>query len=132
MSEKKSKKSRKTKKSELNEVNQENVTTVLPDKEIKNDIIKPTYIEDIQSTIKWRKYWRKIGNCNISFSKVLIIIASMLAFLESYFKTEIFSLTSGCVSLVGVLLQQYSEFAYKESTKRKLTLFSFIESEFTY
>ena len=42
MSEVKEKKSKKnkTKKSKLNEVNQENVTTVLPDKEIKNDIIK--------------------------------------------------------------------------------------------
>ena len=37
--EKKSKKN-KTKKSKLNEVNNENVTTVLPDKEIKSDIIK--------------------------------------------------------------------------------------------
>ena len=89
-------------------------------KKIQEEIIKPTYLNDIQSTIKWRNIYRKCGNVNVSLSKLFVMIGSILAFCESYFKTEYLSLISGSVSLVGVLLQQYSEFAYKESTKRTL------------
>lgn len=88
--------------------------------EITNSIVKPTYVDDLKSSIRWRGIYRQLGNITTSSSKLFVMAGAILAFLESYFKTEYITIISGCTSLFGVLLQQYSEYAYKQSSKKTL------------
>lgn len=84
---------------------------------ITKKIIRPSYLQDIRDMIRWRFIWRKIANVLYAFSKFLIMIGSMIAFFESYFQIAYLALISGSISLLGVLILQYGDFANKQQKK---------------
>lgn len=85
-----------------------------------NKIIKPTFVEDIKKSLSGRKHCKTSGDVFIVFSKILVIVAAIIAFIESYFKTGYLNIVSGTVSLVGVSCSQFSEFSYKQSSKHTM------------
>ena len=82
---------------------------------IVKDLLQPSIIADIQDMLKWKYWWRKIGNYLSTLSHLLIIISAIFAFAETYFQQLWIAFAAGCISLFGVYVARAADLAHKES-----------------
>lgn len=85
---------------------------------IKQDLIEPTYYEDIKNSLYGREKWKKIGDISETISKVLTGFATIFAFAAGYFKLTYLSFIAGCLGTSAIVLLQFSSYAVNESRER--------------
>jgi len=103
--------------------------TVIFKKEISNDlrekvksILEPNLIRNLRSNLKSQITWRRCGNALEIFSKVIMSLSAIPAYLASAFQNNAveFSVSSGVISTIGALLFLLSSKAQKESKERSI------------
>ena len=85
---------------------------------IKNELIDPTYYNDVESNLICRSNLKIAGDILEIFSKIFIGISSVFAFAAGFFGYKYMSFISGCTSLLALLFYQFSSYTMKESKER--------------
>ena len=91
-------------------------------KKIIDNIIYPSYYQDVSDYIYWRYRWRKIANLFETLAKILSALGSIFAFASGFYQMELLSFISGCIGTVSIVFLQYSSYAVKESNERNMQL----------
>lgn len=78
--------------------------------------IQPTYLEDLQDTLKGRFMWRKISDRITGIAKILIIISGIFAFAGAKFTDYWWlSFISGILNALTLSFFQYGMYASNQS-----------------
>jgi len=85
---------------------------------IINEIIKPSYYNDVNSTMESRQKWRDASNKIETLSKILAGASTIVAFSAGVYQYQYLSFISGCLGTLGIVAQQFSTYAMKESQER--------------
>lgn len=85
-------------------------------------MIADMYRTEVQSMIRWRDRWKKVGDACEATAKGLTGVGAVLAFASSAIRdtkvASILSFSSGSVGTVGLVLLAYSSYAIRESRQR--------------
>lgn len=90
--------------------------------QIVNDIVEPSYIEEIRHSITARKCWKKTGQIFETLSKVLVAVSGILSFSSGYFGDPILGLVSGSITTISLAMLQFSSFSYNQNKKQSAEL----------
>jgi hypothetical protein len=90
--------------------------------QIVNDIVEPSYIEEIRHSITARKCWKKTGQIFETLSKVLVAVSGILSFSSGYFGDPILGLVSGSITTISLAMLQFSSFSYNQNKKQSTEL----------
>jgi hypothetical protein len=90
--------------------------------QIVNDIVEPSYIEEIRNSITARKCWKKTGQIFETLSKVLVAVSGILSFSSGYFGDPILGLVSGSITTISLAMLQFSSFSYNQNKKQSAEL----------
>ena len=82
---------------------------------IKNDLVNPTYYNDIRNNLKNRSFWKTMGEVTNTLAKVVAGIATILAFAAGFFNYTILSFIAGCFSTTSLVLVQFSSYSMVQS-----------------
>lgn len=85
-------------------------------------ILKDNYLNEVTDLTAWKYNWRKIGNTSELASKICVGAGSIVAFIESYFRTGYLSLVAGSLGTVGLVARQFSQYSYAQSQSRETKL----------
>lgn len=85
---------------------------------IVHELIEPFYLDDIESMIRGKKYWKLSGQIFETVSKVLVAIGGIMSFSSGYFDDPILSFLAGSISTLSLATLQFSSFAYVENKKQ--------------
>lgn len=85
---------------------------------IKEELIEPTYYQDIKDNLNGRETWKKIGDVTEAISKIFAGLATVAAFAAGFFNITILSFISGCLGTLALVIQQFSTYSYNESKER--------------
>lgn len=89
---------------------------------ILEDIIEPTYISDMNFSIKSRVCWRFTGKIFETLSKLLVVCGTILSFSAGYYDNKTLSFLSGSTTTLSLAVLQFSSFSHKESKKQTSTI----------
>lgn len=92
------------------------------DKDILNTVILPEYTKDIKNTVEWRRCWRSTSDITSVVSKLMVLVASGVAFAAGYWQISVISYIAGTVSLVGAGLETFSKHAKEKYTQKQNAL----------
>lgn len=92
------------------------------DKDILNTVILPEYTKDIKNTAEWRRCWRSTSDITSVVSKLMVLVASGVAFAAGYWQIPVISYIAGTVSLVGAGLETFSKHAKEKYTQKQNAL----------
>ena len=96
---------------------------------IQHDIIRPNYIEEINTFIKGRSNWRMIGICAETLSKLSLGVSAILSFASYAYSDQYLGFYSGSMSTFSLVSFQFATFSFRESKRstehlnKLLTLF---------
>jgi len=90
--------------------------------QIVNDIVEPSYVEEIRHSITARKCWKKTGQIFETVSKVLVAVSGILSFSSGYFGDPILGLVSGSITTISLAMLQFSSFSYNQNKKQSAEL----------
>ena len=85
---------------------------------IINDIIAPSFYDDVKGTISARKKWRSASNKIETLSKILAGSSTIVAFASGVYQYQYLSFIAGCLGTIGIVAQQFATYASKESQER--------------
>lgn len=96
------------------------------------DMIATAYRGEVQSMIRWRDIWKKVGDACEAIAKCLAGGGAVLAFASSSIRdtrtADILSFASGSVGTLGLVLMTYSAYASRESRQRTMELNNILDS----
>lgn len=84
---------------------------------IINNIIQPTYINNIQSVLKWGYRWRMISSIIFIMSLIMMSISTIMQFYASYLNFQIISFIAGLMNIVAQIFIHFSSIAKSKSKK---------------
>jgi hypothetical protein len=85
---------------------------------IVQDLIEPSYRDDIENMIKGKKCWKLSGQVFETISKILVAIGSIISFSSGYFNDPLLGFLAGSISTMSLATLQFSSFAYIENKKQ--------------
>ena len=85
---------------------------------IIEQLIEPSYKNDINSMIKGKTCWRKTGMTFETMSKLMVAIGGVLSFSSGYFNSPLLSFISGSISTISLACLQFSSFSYIQNKKQ--------------
>lgn len=97
-------------------------------KQIFFDEVRKNFVSDIRDSFSGRYTWSKITTFFIITSKCFLLLATVVAFAETYFKLGYLAFIAGCFNLLNVLFLQFSECSKKESTDRTEKVNKYLKS----
>ena len=89
---------------------------------IVNEILEPSYYQDVKEYVEERKSWRHIGSYFGTISKILVGLSGVSSFASGTYKDENFSFIAGCISVISLVCLQFSSYALKESKQKTIEL----------
>lgn len=89
---------------------------------ILRELIEPSYITDVNETLKGRKCWRVSGHVFESASKILLAVSGVLSFAAGVYDDKILSFVAGTLSTVSLATFQFSLYSFKMHKKNSLEL----------
>lgn len=89
---------------------------------IVNDIVEPSYIEEIRNSISARKCWKRTGQIFETLSKMFVAVSGILSFSSGYFEDPILGLVAGSISTISLAMLQFSSFSYIQNKKQSVEL----------
>jgi len=94
-------------------INDENVI-----EEMRIKIIIPELYRNVESLSKAPRYWRNISNFTETLGMLSVGINIILAFSSTTFDDKNYAVYAGIAGTIGIILNQFSSFALKESKER--------------
>jgi hypothetical protein len=85
---------------------------------IINEIIAPSYFNDVKGTMSARKKWRSASNKIETASKILAGASTIVAFASGVYQYQYLAFIAGCLGTIGIVSQQFATYAMKESQER--------------
>lgn len=85
---------------------------------IIEQLIEPSYKNDINSMIKGKTCWRITGMTFETMSKLMVAVGGVLSFSSGYFNSPLLSFISGSVSTISLACLQFSSFSYIQNKKQ--------------
>lgn len=85
-------------------------------------------VDDVHSTLRGRRWWRKAGNAFEATSKAMHGASTVLAFAAGVFSSKETSFAAGTVGTLGLVLLAFASYAAKESRERTAQLNSVLHS----
>lgn len=82
---------------------------------IKNDLIDPTYYDDIKNGLMSRSVWKYVGDAFETLSKIFVGLSSIFAFAAGFFGYNYLSFISGCLSISSLVFLQFASYSMTES-----------------
>ena len=90
--------------------------------ELKRQIVKehvePSYIKEVQSSIRDKTCWKKSSHILQTISKVLVAVGCILSFSSGYYGNQVLSFLAGSLSTVSLALLQFASYSYGEYKKQ--------------
>jgi len=85
---------------------------------IVQELIEPSYRDDIENMIKGKKCWKLSGQVFETISKILVAVGSIISFSSGYFNDPLLGFLAGSISTMSLATLQFSSFAYIENKKQ--------------
>lgn len=83
--------------------------------EIINDILLPSYEDEIASANKSKNRWRKLAQCVNTLGQLLLIASAVMGFSAGFFKLLYLAFVSGTLSVLCLSLFLFAVYAERES-----------------
>lgn len=96
----------------------ENKELTLLRKTIITELIEPSYYSDVKEMLEGRKCWRITSDVFTTLSKISVGFASVFSFASGTYQNQTFSFVAGSVSVISLILLQFSSYAAKESKEK--------------
>lgn len=85
---------------------------------IMKDYIRPRMEKDIKESVLWRDKWAKISNIFFSFSEILCIIQTVMAFTASSYDLKLISFLAGMLGLLCISFNRFATYARNASSEK--------------
>jgi hypothetical protein len=85
---------------------------------IMKDYIRPRMEKDIKESFLWRDKWAKISNIFFSFSEILCIIQTVMAFTASSYDLKLISFLAGILGLLCISFNRFATYARNASSEK--------------
>jgi hypothetical protein len=85
---------------------------------IMKDYIRPRMEKDIKESFLWRHKWAKISNIFFSFSEILCIIQTVMAFTASSYDLKLISFLAGMLGLLCISFNRFATYARNASSEK--------------
>lgn len=84
---------------------------------IVEQLIEPSYKNDIDNLINDKKCWKSTGITFETISKIMVAISGVFSFSSGYFQNPMLSFISGSIATLSLALLQFSGFSYSQNKK---------------
>ena len=78
---------------------------------IINEIILPSYRQNIEHIIRTKTCWSVVSNICLSFSTILIGVSSLLSFSSSSFPANNLNYYAGAVGVIAIILKEFAAYS---------------------
>jgi hypothetical protein len=86
--------------------------------QIMKQYIRPRMERDIKDSITWRDKWGTISNIFFSFSELLCIIQTVMAFTASSYDLKLLSFLAGMLGVLGISFNRFATYARNASSEK--------------
>lgn len=89
---------------------------------IRDNIINPAMVKEIEDLCKSREKWRKVSNYSEAIGNFLVLAAAIVSFASGIYEENIVSFIGGCLATSAISLVKFSIYANNECIERNKSL----------
>lgn len=89
---------------------------------IRDDIINPALLKEVEELCKSREKWKKISNYTETTGNFLILASAIVSFASGIYEENIISFIGGCLAASSISLIKFSIYANNECIERNSSL----------